>query len=181
MAVIYTPYPDTGSSVCWRKFPGDFRAPPEEQGSGFFSCNAHQGSIKIGIQLGWIWEGEGFRVHSSRRCWLRFHWSLWIIILGVAAATLCSSHPPTHDHDVPHPPLCIDASSAVVQGPHTPVLFADRGTFPLPPKFLTLVVSQAMLASFLLVGLGLLARPLSQAPERSFLNTPHLTLAVLRL
>jgi hypothetical protein len=120
-------------------------------------------------------------VCSSRRYWLRLHSSLWIIFLGLFAAVLCSSHPPTHDHEVPHPPLCIDVSSAVVPGGHTTILFADGGTFPLPPKFLTSVMLAAMLGSYLLVGLGLLARPLSPPYERSFLNTPCLSHAVLRL
>jgi hypothetical protein len=120
-------------------------------------------------------------VRCSRRSWVHLYWSVWIIILGVSAAMLCSSHPPIHDHDVPHPQLCIDTSSAVVPGEHTAVLFADGGTFPLPPKFLTPVVPHAALVGFLLMGLVLLARPLSPPHERSVLDTPRLSLAVLRL
>ena len=131
--------------------------------------------------LSHYWKGEGFWVYRSRRYWLRVHWSVWIIILGVSAAMLCSSHPPIHDHDMPHPPLCIDASSAVVPADHTAVLFVDGGTFPLRPKFLTPVVPNAALVGFLLVGLDLLARPLSPPHERSVLDTPRLSLAVLRL
>src|SRR5688572_19635284 len=116
---------------------------------------------------------EGFRVRSFRRHRLCFHWSLCIVILGMAAAVLCSSHPPTHDHDEPHPLLCIDVSSAV--------LFADGVTFPLPSKALTLVGPDATLGSFILVGLDLWARPLSPPYERSILYTPRLSLGVLRL
>jgi len=120
-------------------------------------------------------------VRRSRRYWVRLHLSLWIVFLGLFAATLCSSHPPARAHDVPHPPLCIDTSSAVAPGAHTAVLFSDGGTFPLPPKFLTPVVPDALLHSFLLVGLGLLAHRLSPPYERRVLNMPRLSLAVLRL
>jgi hypothetical protein len=120
-------------------------------------------------------------VCSSRRYWLCLHSSLWIIFLGLFAAVLCSSHPPTHDHELPHPPLCIDVSSAVVPGDHATILFADGGTFPLPPRFLTPVALDVTLGSFLLLDLGLLARPLSPQHESSFLNTPRLCPAVLRL
>lgn len=120
-------------------------------------------------------------MRSFRRYWLRLHWSLCIIFLGVAAVALCGSHPPLHDHDVAHPPLCINASSAVAQKPHTSVLFADGGTFPFPPKVLTPVVANATLGSFLLLGFGLLAHPFSPPYERSFLKMPLLSLVVLRL
>jgi hypothetical protein len=123
----------------------------------------------------------GFRVRRFRRYWLCFHWSLWVIILGISAAALCGSHPPTHDHDAAHPPLCIDAGSAVVPGTHPVVLFADRGTYPLPSKSLAPLTPDATLGSSLLLGFGLLAPPLSSLRGRKPLTPYRLSRAVLRL
>ena len=116
-----------------------------------------------------------------RRHWLCFHWSVWVIILGISAAVVCGSHPPMHDHDAAHPPLCIDASSAIVPGAQSVVLFADRGTYPLSSKFLAPLTPDATLGSFLLLGFGLLAPPLCSPHERKTLTLyPH-SPAVLRL
>jgi hypothetical protein len=40
----------------------------------------------------------------AREDWSRHSWSLWMLILGVAAAVACASHPPNHDHEghTPH-------------------------------------------------------------------------------
>src|SRR2546428_709821 len=103
------------------------------------------------------------RAHRYR---LRHSWSLWIILLGVAAAAACGSHPPTHDHDVGHPPLCTDTSSPAIVANDKPLLLSDGRTFPLSPKFLFPLVSQPALSAQLLVGLLVLPEVLSQSDAR---------------
>ena len=111
----------------------------------------------------------------------RLHCSLWIVFLGLFAATVCSSHAPTHHHDLPHPPLCIDVSSAVMRGDRSTILFANEGSFPLPPKFLSPLASSDILNSFLLIDIASFALPFFTTPEQTFRNTPRLSLVVLRL
>jgi hypothetical protein len=71
-----------------------------------------------------------------------FSWSLWVLFLGLTAAVVCASHPPSHDHDVGHPPLCTDTSGPAMLAPDRSLLFPNGGTSPLslkslfPPAFL---------------------------------------------
>lgn len=124
---------------------------------------------------------EGFQVQGFGHYRSRFYWSVWILFLGVFTAAVCSSHAPTHEHDVPHPPLCIDVGSVVMRGDRSTILFANEGSFPLPPKFLAFIVSSGILSSFLLVDIKRFAPPFSPSFEQTFRNPPRVSLAVLRL
>jgi hypothetical protein len=116
----------------------------------------------------------------SRACreWSRLSWSV-IILLGFAAAVACASHPPGHDHDLGHPPLCTDSSSAVTLGNGKPTLSPDGGMGPLSPKFFLPVVSLAAPSTALLPGLRVLWETLSRHDTRTSVSPP-MFLVVLR-
>jgi hypothetical protein len=118
-------------------------------------------------------------MQRTHRNWSRLSWNLWMIVLGVAATVACASHPPSHDHDAGHPPLCTDTSTPVMLVHDKPLLFPDGGTFPLSPKSLFALGSLAGLSSQLLVGLLMLPEALSQADARTAISPPML-LVVLR-
>jgi hypothetical protein len=118
-------------------------------------------------------------MQRSRRNRSRLSWSLWIIFLGLAAAVACASHPPSHDHDVGHPPLCTDTSNPATLGNDKPLLFPDGGTFPLFPKSSFPIVSLVSLSAQLLVGLLILPEALSQRDARTSVSPP-MFLVVLR-
>jgi hypothetical protein len=113
------------------------------------------------------------------RDWSRLGWSL-IIFLSVAAAVLCASHPPTHDHDGGHPPLCTDNSSPATLGNDKPLLIPDGGPFPLPTKSSFPVVSQVALSAQLLVGLLVWPLACSQRDARTSVSPPALLVALRR-
>ena len=112
------------------------------------------------------------------RDWLRFSWSL-IILLGLAAAVACASHPLSHDHDAGHPPLCTDSSSAVTLGHGKPILSSDGGTWPLSPKSLLPIVSLAAPGAALFPGLQAWPEALSECDTRTSVSPP-MFLVVLR-
>jgi hypothetical protein len=114
----------------------------------------------------------------TRREWLRLSWCL-IIFLGLAAAVACASHPPSHDHDVGHPPLCTDTDRPVTLGVGKPTLSPDGGTWPLSPKSFFPLVSLAALSSQLLVGLQVGPEALSGSDTRTSVSPP-MFLVVLR-
>jgi hypothetical protein len=113
------------------------------------------------------------------RYWSRLSWSL-MISLSVAAAVLCASHPPSHDHNGGHPPLCTDNSSPATLGNNKSLLIPDGGTFPLPPKSPFPVVSQAALSTQLLVGLLVWPQALSQRDARTSVSPSTLLVALRR-
>src|SRR5687768_4741741 len=114
----------------------------------------------------------------ARREWLRFSWCL-IIFLGLTAAVACASHPLSHDHDMGHPPLCTDRSSAVTLGNGKPTLSPDGGTWPLSPKSFFPPMLLAALSSQLLVGLQVWPEALSENDTRTSVSPP-MFLVVLR-
>jgi hypothetical protein len=114
----------------------------------------------------------------ARREWSRLSWSV-IIFLGLAAAVACASHPLGHDHDLGHPPLCTDSSSAVTLGNGKPTLSLDGRTWPLSPKSFFPAVSLAVPSVALLPGLQVLRETLSQQDTRTSVSPP-MFLVVLR-
>jgi hypothetical protein len=114
----------------------------------------------------------------ARREWSRLSWCL-VIFLGLAAAVACASHPPSHDHDVGHPPLCTDTSSAVTLGNGKPTLSPGGGTWPLSPKSLVPPMPLAALSSQLLVGLQVWPEALSESDTRTSVS-PAMFLVALR-
>jgi hypothetical protein len=118
-------------------------------------------------------------MRRTRRHWSRLSWSLWIIFLAVAAAVACASHPPSHDHDAAHPPLCADTSSPAALAHDKPTLFPNGGTFPLSPTSLFPLGSLAALSGLLLVGLFVWSGALRQSDARTSISPPTL-LVVLR-
>jgi len=114
----------------------------------------------------------------ARREWLRLSWCL-IIFLGLAAAVACASHPPSHDHDVGHPPLCTDRSSAVTLANGKPALSPDGGTWPPSPKSLFPLMPLAAPSSQFLVGLQVWSEALSESDTRTSVSPP-MFLVVLR-
>jgi hypothetical protein len=114
----------------------------------------------------------------ARRGWSRLSWYL-ILLVGLAAAVACASHPPTHDHDVGHPPLCTDTSSAVTLGNGKPTLSPDGGTWPLSPKSLFPPMPLAALSSQFLAGLQVWSKALSESDTRTSVSPP-MFLVVLR-
>jgi hypothetical protein len=115
----------------------------------------------------------------TRRDWSGLSWSFLIIFLGLAAAMVCASHPPSHDHDVGHPPLCTDTSSPATVAQGKPSVFLDGGSFPLSPKSLFPIVFLAALSSQLLLGLQVWPDTLSQTDTRTSVSPP-MFLVVLR-
>jgi hypothetical protein len=115
----------------------------------------------------------------ARQHWSRFNWSLWIIFLGLMAAVACASHPPIHDHDVGHPPLCTDTSGPAMLAHDRSTLFPDGGTFPLSPKSFFPLVSLAAPGAQIRLGLPVWPGDLSQNDTRMSLSPP-MFLVVLR-
>jgi hypothetical protein len=115
----------------------------------------------------------------TRRNWSRLSWSLWMIFLGVTAAVACASHPPSHDHDGGHPPLCTDTSSPATLGNGKPIRSPDGGAFPLSPKSFVPVMSLTALSGQLLVGLLVWPKALSQSNAHTSVSPP-MFLVVLR-
>jgi hypothetical protein len=113
----------------------------------------------------------------ARREWSRLSWGV-IIFLGLAAAVACASHPLGHNHDLGHPPLCTDSSSAVTLGNGKPTLSPDGGMGPLSPKSFLPVVSLAAPSTALLPGL-VLRETLSRHDTRTSVSPP-MFLVVLR-
>jgi hypothetical protein len=114
----------------------------------------------------------------ARREWSRLSWSV-IIFLGIAAAVACASHPLGHDHDLGHPPLCTDSSSAVTLGNSKPTLSPDGGIGPLSPKSFFPIVSLAVPSAGLLQGLQGWPEALSARDTRTSVS-PRMFLVVLR-
>ena len=114
----------------------------------------------------------------ARRAWSRLSWSV-IIFLGLAAAVACASHPLAHDHDLGHPPLCTDSSSAVTLGNGKPTLSPGGGMGPLSPKSFLPVVSLTAPNVGLLPGLRVLRETLSRHDTRTSVSPP-MFLVVLR-
>jgi hypothetical protein len=102
-----------------------------------------------------------------------------MLFLGLVAAVVCAAHPPSHDHDVAHPPLCMDTSSSTALAPQKRMIFPDGGTFPLSPKFLFPLGSLAAFSSQPLQSLLELLGPLSQSDAHTSVSPPTL-LVVLR-
>jgi hypothetical protein len=114
------------------------------------------------------------RPHGSR-----LSWSLWIMFLGLTAVVACASHPPGHDHDVGHPPLCTDTSGPAMLAHDKSTLFPDGGTFPLSLKSLFPLVSLAASGAQIRSGLPVWAGDLSQNDTRTSVSPP-IFLVVLR-
>ena len=118
-------------------------------------------------------------MESGHRDWLSLSCILVIVLLALAAATACASHPDAHD--VAHPPLCIHSGSPAAQGHDKPILFVEDGVFPFPPKFLVPVISPAAMSARLPLTLALLPQQSSGTSETLSVSTPCMLLAVLRL
>lgn len=118
-------------------------------------------------------------MQRARRDWSRLSWNLWIIFLGVAAAVACASHPPNHDHDAAHPPLCADTNSPAALAHDKPTLFPNGGAFPLSPKSIFPLGSLMAFSGQPRLGLLELPGPLSQIDARTSVSPPTL-LVVLR-
>jgi hypothetical protein len=118
-------------------------------------------------------------MQRARRDWSRLSWSL-MIFLGLAAALACASHPPSHDHDVGHPPLCTDTSGAAILGSGKPILSTDGGTLPLSPKAPFPVVFLAALSTQLLLGLQVWPEVLSERDTRTSVSPPLFLVVLLR-
>jgi hypothetical protein len=114
----------------------------------------------------------------TRQGWSRLSWCL-ILCLGLAAAVACASHPPGHDHDLGHPPLCTDTNSPVTFAQSKSGIVLDGGLLPLSPKSLSPIVSLAALSSELLPGLQVWSEALSQSDTRTSVSPP-MFLVVLR-
>jgi hypothetical protein len=114
----------------------------------------------------------------TRQGWSRLSWCL-ILCLGLAAAVACASHPPGHDHDLGHPPLCTDTNSPVTLAQSKSGIVLDGGLLPLSPKSLSPIVSLAALSSELLPGLQVWPEALSQSDTRTSVSPP-MFLVVLR-
>jgi hypothetical protein len=114
----------------------------------------------------------------ARREWIRLSWC-FIIVLGLAAAIACASHPPGHDHHVGHPPLCTHTDSPVTLGTGKPTLSPDGGTWPLSSKSLFPPMFLAALSSELLTGLQVWPEVLSERDTRTSVSPP-MFLVVLR-
>ena len=123
-------------------------------------------------------EGGEFEMPRACREWSRLSWSV-IIFLGLAASVACASHPLSHDHDVGHPPLCTDSSSAVTLDSGKPTLSLNGGTWPLSPKSLFPPMPLATLSSQLLVGFQVWPEALSERDTRTSVSPP-MFLIVLR-
>jgi len=119
-------------------------------------------------------------MQRSRRYWSRLSWSLWIIFLGLAAAVACASHPPSHDHDVGHPPLCTDTNSPAMLAYDKPLVFPDGGMSPRPPKSFFPIVSLAALSAQLLMGLLVLREARSQSDARPSVCLPMFLMVLHR-
>ena len=115
----------------------------------------------------------------DRRHWSRFSWSLWIIFLGLTAAVACASHPPSHDHDVGHPPLCTDTSGPVMLAPDRSAPFPNGGSFPLSLKSLFPLISLAAPGAQIPLGFPVWPGDLSQHDTRTSVSPP-IFLVVLR-
>jgi hypothetical protein len=120
-------------------------------------------------------------MRRSRRREFTFVWSLWLICLVIATAPACLTHPAAHNHDVTHPPLCIDTSSPIAQRDGKPILFPDGGSFPLPSKSLPPGFSSAAISMHLPWGLGLAARSPFPTHAHTLLSPPRISPVVLRL
>jgi hypothetical protein len=118
-------------------------------------------------------------MQRAARHWSRLSWSLWIIFLGLTEAVACASHPPSHDHDVGHPPLCTDASSPGMLAYDRSALFPDGRMFPLSLKSLFPLVSLAALSPQFLVGHLVWSEALSLSDTRTSVSPP-MFLVVLR-
>jgi hypothetical protein len=116
------------------------------------------------------------RAHRHRS---RLSWSLWIMFLGLTAAIACASHPPGHDHNVGHPPLCTDKDNPVVLGHGKPTLFPDGGTWPLSSKSPFPPLSLTALCGQLPLGPQVWPESLSQSDTRTSIS-PSMFLVVLR-
>jgi hypothetical protein len=114
----------------------------------------------------------------GRREWLRLSWCL-IIVLGLAAAVACASHPPGHDQHVGHPPLCTDTDNPATLGYGKPTLSTDGGTRPLPLKSLFPAMLRSALGNELLIGLRVWLEVLSESDTRTSVSPP-MFLVVLR-
>jgi hypothetical protein len=66
-------------------------------------------------------------------------WSVAMAVVLVAVATACMSHPAEHDHDLPHPLLCLDAQGAMAEGQTTLSQLAASLLLSPSPKFSALV------------------------------------------
>ena len=118
----------------------------------------------------------------ARRGWSRLSWCV-VLMVGLAAAVACASHPPGHghadDHDVGHPPLCTDASTPVTLAQGKSNAFLDGGLWPLFSKSRMLIVSFGALSSLLLLDLQSSPETLSQGDTRTSVSPP-MFLVVLR-
>jgi hypothetical protein len=120
----------------------------------------------------------------SRACrgWSRLSWCV-VLMVGLAAAVACASHPPGHghadNHDVGHPPLCTDASTPVTLAQGKSNVFLDGGLWPLSSKSRIPIESLAALSSLLLLGLQFSREALPQGDTRTSVSPP-LFLVVLR-
>jgi hypothetical protein len=108
-----------------------------------------------------------------------FRWSLWVMFLGLTAAVACASHPPGHDHDVGHPPLCPDTSATAMLAPDRSTLFLNGGTSFLFLRSLSPLVSLAAPGAPMPVGLPVWPGDLSQRDTRTSVSPP-MFLVVLR-
>jgi hypothetical protein len=118
-------------------------------------------------------------VRRDKRYWVSLLWSSWIVVLIVITATVCAGHSAAH-HDV-HPPLCLESSSPAAHRDDRLVLFADGGTFPLPPTSLVLVASPAPMSTPLPLNLPSLPYSLSGTHDSLSVISPRAFLPVLRL
>jgi hypothetical protein len=101
------------------------------------------------------------------------------MFLGLTAAVACASHPPGHDHDVGHPPLCTDTSGPAMLAPDRSTLFPNGGTSPLSLKSLFPPVFLAAPSAQMPFGVPVWPWDLSQHDTRTSVSPP-IFLVVLR-
>jgi len=120
-------------------------------------------------------------MHTWCRSRFALTWGVSTILLAVAAVVACASHPPVHDRELPHPPLCFEANSPTMPGHHKTILFADDGSLPLLPTFLAPLVPLTSMHALVSLALTMLPHPLSAIFAHTSMSTPRAFLPILRL
>jgi hypothetical protein len=71
-------------------------------------------------------------VREFRRYLSRVAWCVWIVALGLVGVMACTGHPAIDDQT--YSPLHSEASSPTPTAHDHCIIWADDGTFPLPPQ-----------------------------------------------
>jgi hypothetical protein len=114
------------------------------------------------------------------RDWARLSCTI-ILVVGLAAAVACVSHPPghSHDHEGKHPPLCTDASNPVMLAHGKASGFLDGGSLSLFPKSLIPIMALVALNSLLFLALRFSPEALCQSDTRTSVSPPMFIVVLL--